>query len=85
MNQRRTIYLFISTTMVFVYLLLYALLYKPSTVNAQAACFQLTLESCQGAGCLPGCIGVATPATGALTGYTPGPYGVPVNSIICKE
>ena len=81
MNNRRTIYLFISTTMVFVYLLFYTILYRPSAVDAQAACFQLTLES--RANAVPSCIGI--PIGPFVTGYTSGPYGVPIQSILCKE
>lgn len=81
MNKRRTIYLFISTTMVFVYLLFYAILYRPSAVGAQVACFQLTLES--RANAVPSCIG--TVSGPFVTGYTSGPYGVPVQTVLCKE
>lgn len=84
MDKRRACYLFISTTMVLVYLVLYAMLYRPSLVNAQSsACFQMTLESCPGAACVPGCIGISEGPI--VTGYTSGPYGVPVRTIICKE
>ena len=83
MDKRRACYLFISTTMVLVYLVMYAMLYRPNLVNAQTACFQMTLESCPGSGCVPGCIGI--PEGPLVTGYTSGPYGVPVNTIICKE
>ncbi len=85
MNRKRTIYMFISTTMVFVYLLLYAVLYKPSIVNAQTTCFQITIETCTGAGCIPGCPGTAQPSGPQIMGYTAGPYGVPINAYLCFQ
>lgn len=83
MNKKRIIYMFISTTMVFVYLLLYAVLYRPGIVHAQTTCFQITWETC--VGCIPGCVGTTQLNGAVVAGYTPGPYGVPIYSILCFQ
>ena len=84
MAKKRAIYLFLSTTIVFVYLIMYSLLYQPSNADAQATvCFQITLENCVGNGCTPACPG--TPTAAVRTGYTPGIYGIEIRGLFCKE
>lgn len=83
--KKRTLYMFVSTSIVLVYLILYSFLSKPNIVNAQSSCFQVTIEECSsGPACIPEC------ASGIYSdivtiGRTAGPYGVPIRATLCFD
>ena len=83
--QRRTLYMFMSTSIVLVYLILYSFMTQPSLVSAQTTCFMITLEECNTSPtCTPVCDSGVLSAVRTI-GYTAGPYGVPIRAMLCFD